>query len=379
MIRIAVDARALEELESLGVARYLRNILQVWDRAADPDIDICCYTRRTIKEMFQLQRLRWRVIDAGRWGRKGLLWQNSALLAAICRDRSDVLWSPYNLAPLVTPCPLVVTIHDVSFAANPFWFGPYERKLWGRLAWLSARRAAAILTISHFSRREIAARLGTPADSTTVTPLAVDPTLRPADEAAVAEVRERLDLRGPYILYVGALFARRNILPLLDGFQQAATEHPDWQLLLIGPNRHYPPIDIDEESNRRGLCGRVHHVSHVSEADLAALYTDALVFIYPSSYEGFGLPVLEALAYGLPVVTGNATSLPEVAGDAALLVEPSSARAICGALVLAGSQVALRAELRRRGLLQAMHFSWERTAAATLDVLRATATRAVGS
>lgn len=374
MIRIAIDARALEEAEGTGVARYLRNILREWDRRPFSEAEVWCYTRRPVEDMTRFRRLHWRIVPGGALGRRGLVWQNAVFPAAAERDGASLLWAPFNLAPLATRLPVAVTIHDVSYAANPAWFGARERYLWQPLARRSARRAAVILTDSRFSQSEIVARLGVPSRSIVVTPLAADPSLHPAGAAAIAATRRRLGLTGPYVLYLGALFARRNIGALLNGFVRAAATRPDWSLILVGPNRHHPPLDLAAELRLRALDAKVKHLQYVDEDDLAPLLSGAAVFVYPSSYEGFGLPVLEAMACGAPVITGAATSLPEVAGAAAILLDPTSSRAIGSALTLLGTQDALRVELIRRGFAQAARFSWERTAALTLDALRAAAT-----
>jgi glycosyltransferase involved in cell wall biosynthesis len=368
-MRIAIDGRALEEREATGVARYLRNILREWDRALPDEIEIWCYLRQPNADIARFRRLHWRIVPGGIVGRKGLLWQNAILPRAAREDGGSVLWAPFNLAPLATDLPVVATVHDASFAANPGWFGPRERRLWLELARWSARRAARVLTVSHFSKRELVARLGVAPAKVVVTPLAADPSFHPPGEAEIAALRARLDLWGPYVLYLGALFARRNIVPLLDAFACVARQQPDWQLLLVGPNRHYPPLDVEAAVRERGLEGRVRHIPYAAEADLRPLYGGAEVFIYPSSYEGFGLTVLEAMACGTPVIAGAMSSLPEVAGDAALLVEPSSPRALAAALLLVGTQERLRGALKSRGIAQTARFSWARTAEATLQAL----------
>ncbi len=379
MIRIAVDGRALEEREGTGVARYLRNILREWDRTLSSDVEVWCYTRRMVEDNARFRQLHWRIVPGGRLGRRGLVWQNAVFPRAAAGDGASLLWAPFNLTPLAAGLPVAVTIHDVSFIANPAWFSRHERRLWPALARLSVHRAGLVLTDSHFSREEIVRRLDVDPASIVVAPLAADPSFGPADAGAVAELHAKLGLDRPYVLYLGALFARRNILPLLDAFRWIGREQQSWQLVLAGPNRYHPPLDLEAAVEGRGLAGRVRHLPYVDESDLRALYTGALVFVYPSSYEGFGLPVIEAMSCGVPVVTGDAASLPEVANDAALLVDPTAPRALGAALFLAGTQPALRAELRRRGLAQAATFSWAHTARLTLDALTALAGRKQGS
>ncbi|GAC1641130.1 MAG: glycosyltransferase family 1 protein [Herpetosiphon sp.] len=375
-MRIAIDARALEEQQGTGVARYLRNILAVWNNAARSDIEVVCYTRQPVDESTRWPRLGWQVVAGGVMGRRGLIWQNTRLLRAVRRDRADVLWCPFNLAPLTAPCPIVVTIHDVSFVADPGGFRPYERVVWGNLARISAHRAVQILTVSDFSRMEIVRYLRVDPGRVTAAPEAADPTLREVGADGVAVLRQRLDLQRPYALFVGAMFARRHTVELLDAYEQVRDRLPQWQLVLVGPNRYSPRLDLTNEITKRGLTSDVRHIPYIEEADLAALYSGASCFVYPSSYEGFGLPVLEAMACGVPVITGDAISLREVAGEASIVVDPRSARLLAAGLVLVGSQQRLRDELRRRGFEQAARFDWQQTARITLETLQSAVRRA---
>ncbi len=375
MMRIGIDARALEEVEPTGVARYVRGILREWDAALPNGVEVWCYTRRCVADAARFQHFHWRTVTGGVLAQRGLIWQNTVLPWLARQDRIDVIWAPFNLGPLTATIPVVATIYDVSFAANPRWFGLHERLLWPLIARLTVWRAARVVTISEFSKREIVAHLGVAATSIAVALPAAAPSLRPADPAAVVDLRARLELDKPYVLYVGALFSRRNVLPLLDAWQRVCQDHPDWQLVLVGPNRHHPPLDVGEAARDRSIDERVRYLAYVDEAELPLLYTGALAFIYPSSYEGFGLPVLEAMICGAPVITGNRTSLPEVAGDAAILVEPSSSRQLAAALDLVGTQDRLRAELRRRGARRAADFSWSQTASETMRVLMDVARR----
>jgi glycosyltransferase involved in cell wall biosynthesis len=201
----------------------------------------------------------------------------------------------------------------------------------------------------------------------TVTPYAADPIYRPMDrEAARRAVAERFGLRGPFVLAVGVLQPRKNLPRLIRAFGRVAREAPH-ALALVGK-----PGWAHEELKRAvaasGLGSRVKFTGYVPDADLPVLYNAAELFVYPSLYEGFGLPPLEAMACGTPVVTANVTSLPEVVGDAALAVDPTDELALADAIGRALTDEALRERLRTAGLAHAALFSWERTAALTLQV-----------
>jgi alpha-1,3-rhamnosyl/mannosyltransferase len=269
-------------------------------------------------------------------------------------------------------------LHDIAFATRPDAFR--RRPLFFKLravGYLSARRAAAILTVSDFSRREIARHYRIDSGRLHVIPEAADPVFTPVADSTelAAAIRARYRLPNRYFLAVGSLTPRRYLSELLQGMSGLRRAHPEAALMLVGRNLEFPPGKVEQMVEDSRLGEGLRRADYVPESDLVALYRAAAAAIYLSSYEGFGLPVLEAMASGTPVVTADCASLPEVAGDAALLVDPRRPEAITAALATILEQPAQAAELRRRGLEQAARFSWRRSAQATLEVLTTIARR----
>jgi len=262
---------------------------------------------------------------------------------------------------------LAVTIHDLSFERYPEFFSPRAR-LWHRLVnprWL-CRRADAIFAVSEHTKAELVACYGISPELITVTYLGVDESffvpLGPGDLAAV---RRRYGLPERFILTVGNIEPRKNIGALVAAYDRLA---PDADLVVVGrPVRGAYTLPSHRQRARRG--GRVRFLGYVNAEDRPALYRLATCLAYPSFYEGFGLPALEAMACGTPVVATSATSLPEVVGDAALLVDPHDVADLAGALEALVTDHALAERLRRRGLQRATLFSWEETARTTGQVL----------
>jgi len=281
--------------------------------------------------------------------------------------RASLLHVTYVLPPLC-PCPGVATVHDLSYLIFPHDAPPRDRLVLRPLLPLSVRRAAAVIVISESTRRDVINRLGVPDARITVTPLAAPPHIRMVTASSVMDrVRSMYGLSQEYILAVGNLQPRKNLGRLIEAFSIIRREGHDAQLVIVGQAR-WRQSEILRTVKERGLDNDVVFTGYVADADLSALYSGAAVFVYPSLYEGFGLPILEAMACGAPVVTSNTSSLPEVAGDAALLVDPRSVPALTDAIraVLLDSQRAN--ELRARGFAQVARFSWSKTAQQTLAV-----------
>ena len=298
---------------------------------------------------------------------------NLALSRAVARLRLDLVHDPNGIAPFLGPswgAGRVVTLHDTFAYVAPEAHDGFDTWRYRSLLPPAARRAAGVITVSQCSRRDLVRFLKLDPVRVHVTAEGVEACFRPLpDDQQRASVLQRYGIMRPYLLYVGGLNGRKNIPRLLEAYAHLRAQHPAVTLVIAG-RRQWQAGAIDEAFRRLALEGRVHFTGYVADADLPALYSAAELFVFPSLYEGFGLPPLEAMACGTPVVTTNVSSLSEVVGDAALTVDPYDSSALAAALERALTDSALRAELRRKGLQRAAQFSWERTARETLAVYR---------
>jgi glycosyltransferase involved in cell wall biosynthesis len=284
------------------------------------------------------------------------------------RWRADLLHVQY-VRPPRCDVPCVTTIHDISYEHFPRLFDRRSQlRMRITIPW-SARHSAAVVTGSRYSRDDLIEHYGLDPHQVHVTPYAVDPRFQPQPPEVVRHIVQRLGLPSDYLLYVGNLQPRKNLPRLLDayvGLHDAGIRVP----LVIAGQRSWLSNEIFETVRRHNLTECVTFTGYVPIDDLPAVYAGALAFVYPSLFEGFGLPVLEALACGVPTVTSSVSSLPEVAGDAALLVDPQDTSALSGALARVLSDTDLRAHLAVQGPLRAATFSWERCAAQTAAIYR---------
>jgi glycosyltransferase involved in cell wall biosynthesis len=270
------------------------------------------------------------------------------------RIRPDVCHYTNFLAPISESRPYVVTIHDMGLEVLRHAHPLAKRIYTKRLIPCTARKARLIITNSEYSKWEIVRHLGISEDRIRVTPLAASPEFRPRD--VVPQI--------PYFLYVGNLEPRKNVERLIEAFAQMPRR--DHQLIIAG-DRWYQGSAAEEKARSLGLNGRVRFLGYVPRSDLPGLFSGATALIYPSLLEGFGLPIVEAMASGTPVITSNNSSMQEVAGGAALLIDPRSVAEITEAMVRVVEDASLRAELSAKGLKRSSEFSWQRTAELTME------------
>ena len=289
---------------------------------------------------------------------------------------ADVAHVPYWGSPLFSPCPVVVTVHDLIPLVLPAYRSKWTMRWYVTLVSMAARRAAAVIAVSQATARDVAHHLRVPPERIHVIYEAAPPHTGPVtDRPALDAVRHKYALPGHFFLYIGGFDVRKNVSALVDAYaklQAAAT--PGLPPLVIAgslPATDTPFMpDPRALAARLGLTGQVHCPGRIDEADKPVLFTLATALIYPSRFEGFGLPPLEAMACGCPVITADATSLPEVTGDAAILVQPDDDAGWAAAMrrLLAESE---RATWRQKGLARARQFSWERAARETAAVYSA--------
>jgi glycosyltransferase involved in cell wall biosynthesis len=305
------------------------------------------------------------------------LWTHARLSAELFAHPPDVLFVPAH----VLPCPgalrpglrSVVTLHDLGYEYFPAAH-PRAQRLYLRLStrW-SARVAQRVIAVSEATKRDLVRFTRIDAAKVTVVYHGVDRHFAPATLAQIAPVAARYGVDGPYFLYVGTIQPRKNLERLLRAYARAAKGQAHFPQLLIAGRVGWLSEGIVALAQQLGVAGRVRLLGYVPDEHVPALLGGALAFTYVSLHEGFGMPVLEAMACGTPVLTSNTSALPEVAGDAALLVDPLNETAIAEGLLRLADDPVLRADVRARGLLHAASWTWRRCAEETLGVLQAAA------
>jgi glycosyltransferase involved in cell wall biosynthesis len=311
---------------------------------------------------------------AARWGNiEQMAWEQFSGPAAARRAGVDLFHIPYYAPPLITRGPTIITIADVIQLRSYLYRNgvPARRRLYLDLIARAARKAALILTLSQHAKQDIVETLRiSPARIRVIYPAAGDTLAPVTDVAVLAETRARYGLGERYILYLGGLDRRKNVLHLVRAFAALYRRagDPDLQLFIAGdPEKQRGPLYPDPRplAAQLGITKQITY-RFVEEADKAAIYSGASLFVFPSLYEGFGLPPLEAMQCGAPVVCSNATSLPEVVGDAAISLDPDDTSAWVEAMERFLADDNLKATMQARGLQQAAHFTWRKTARETL-------------
>ncbi|MBI4569052.1 MAG: glycosyltransferase family 4 protein [Planctomycetes bacterium] len=374
--RIGIDVRALTPPLS-GIGVYCREVIRRLAALA-PDNDYFCYTTKPPPASHLPGA------DAGgrfhaRVGRGltalwGSIWLQTGVNRLIAADRLDLFWAPLQVAPLKQAgvMPLVVTAHDLVFKYFPETMSWRNRAVLARYAGRSFRAADAIMADSRATADAVIREFGVDPAKVRVVHLAAGNEFRPMDPAAARRVaRDRFAVDRDYLLFVGTLEPRKNLAGLLRALAILERERSfsrDAMVVITGA-RGWKTAPIASLIQGHPMARSLLFTGYVAAEDLPALYAGARLFVMPSTYEGFGLPVLEAMRCGTPVVSTDAPPLPEVSGGAARLVPVGDDRALAEALHLMWRDDALRRAAREAGLARAARFSWEITARAVLDTL----------
>jgi glycosyltransferase involved in cell wall biosynthesis len=368
-MRVAIDARKLHDF---GIGTYIRNLLRHLARI-DQDTEYVLLCRDADLHVPDQLGENFRAVRET--SRNYSLREQVHIPYVLMRERPDVYHAPHYVLPPAVPCRSVVTIHDTIHLAFPQYLPNRGAYAYARsLMWAATKRSDRILTVSESSKRDIIHYFNVDPEKIVVVYNALDErfsTEPPAEE--IARVRERFQLDHGFVLYVGNIKPHKNLVRLIEAFDGLRREgFDDLKLLIIGDEISKWPA-LRRAVHRLKLHKHVRFLGFQSDETLASLYRLAAVFVFPSLYEGFGLPPLEAMASGTPVVTSNVSSLPEVAGDAAVLVDPYDTTAIKEGIKRVLIDPTLREELRRKGLQRAREFSWERSVGRTREIYFETA------
>lgn len=363
-MRIAIDARKLHDY---GIGTYVRNLVDCLARQ-DHDDEYVLLCRPADADYLRSLGRRFTPLpeQAGNYS----LREQVSIPMALTRARVDLFHAPHYVVSPLTATPYVVTIHDCIHLRFPQYLPNRLAPTYARMMMqVAARRARRVLTVSQASKEDILHYLGTPADKVEVIYNALDNRLAtPPTADDMTRVRERFQLNSPFILYAGNIKPHKNVDRLIEAYSILRRRGvTDVKLMIIGDQiSKYP--NLRRLVHRFQLHQHVRFLGFVPEETLSVLYRLASVFVFPSLYEGFGLPPLEAMAAGAPVVTSNTSSLPEVVGDAAVLIDPMDAGAIADAMAHVLGDEHLRAELIRRGHERVKAFSWARSVARVREV-----------
>jgi glycosyltransferase involved in cell wall biosynthesis len=364
-LRIGIDARTVLSPKT-GDRTYTLNLIRALSRVDAENEYFLLLDREAPKGLLPNAPNFHPVVIPTFWER----WWTLAQLPLFARRAAlDVVHVQY-LIPPVCPARVVTAIHDVSFAVMPETFPRKDRWLLNLFISFSARRAAKVITLSESSKRDLIERFRVPPDKITITPCGADETMRRVEDSQViADVLRRYKIAPPFILSVGLLQPRKNLPRVVEAFALLRQRHSELTHRLVIAGRIGWGIEpLTQRIRQLQLENAVHFAGYIADEDLPALYSAADLFVYPSLYEGFGIPPLEAMACGTPVVTANVSSLPEVVGDAALTVNPLEVEEISTAMERVLTDATLRQTLSKRGLERAKEFTWERMARLTVEV-----------
>ena len=356
-MRVAIDVRKLHDF---GIGTYVRNLLYQLSRIdRETDYVLLCRSRDAGLAASLGENFRTVTQRAPNYS----IREQLMVPLSLSRAGATLFHAPHYVLPPLTPCRAIVTIHDCIHLRFPQYLPNRLAYAYARAQiWSATRRARRVLTVSQASKEDIVRFFDVPESKVTVIPNAIDERFRqPPSDADLVRVHERYQLPERFIMYAGNVKPHKNLERLIDAFVTVRSRGFDDVGLLLSGSAVSQYATLRRAVHRYNLHKHVRFLGYQTTETLAVLYRLADVFVFPSLYEGFGLSPLEALASGTPVVASNVSSLPEVLGDAAVLVDPLDATAIAEGIMRVLEDADLRADLHRRGLARAGHFSWEQS------------------
>ena len=369
-MRVAINAQKTLERET-GVGNYAYNLIQGLSHLPGAAQSLKLYLlhgRRALQETCDSLP-----INSREWGLKGshwrILWEQLGLPWQVGREGADLVhYLDHALPLLYQPCPAIITVHDLAFYRLPEMYNFGRRAYKQFIGLRSVRRAAHIIAVSESTKKEIIALAGVPESRITVIPYGINPAFRPLPSSDLIEIKKKYDLTRPFFLFVGTLQPRKNIRAIIAALSKLILENNlDCELVLAGAEG-WLSGDLLSFAGEKRIADRLRLLGAVPHDRLPELYNSAVALVYPSWYEGFGLPPLEAMACGVSVIASRLTSLPEVVGDAGLLVDPGDIDTLAREMLNVVQDAELRRKLSQLGLDRAKRFSWETCARETYRV-----------
>lgn len=299
-----------------------------------------------------------------------ILWEQFLQPIALRQEGVDLHHGLAFVAPVAIPCPFIITAYDLSFKRYPEAFKPLNRIYLSIFTKQSARRAEAVITISESTRQDMIHFFTLPPHKVHTVHCGVDDSFQILPQAQVEAFKARHGLPEAFVLFVGTLEPRKNVAGLIEAYAIWRKRDKGAPKLFIGGGKGWYYQEVFKLVEKFNLTSEVVFPGYLPQGDLRLWYNAATMFVYPSRFEGFGLPVLEAMACGTPVITSNVSSLPEVAGDAAWLVDPTDIDALSEAMYRVFNNPDLRQTMRQKGLIQKARFSWQKTVTETTQVYR---------
>ncbi len=363
-MKIGIDAHNLEGNRT-GVGRVLINILQQWNNFDLPaGLEFILYFKKEIPDDLKLTKpnFKFKLLKLPFNIQSNALFKQYLLWLAAKKDKLSLLFCPDYVGPVLYNGKIAVILHDISYQARPEiynWPSVWDKILLKWFSKISARKAQIIFTPLEFTRQEVIKHYQVNPEKVFSIPWGVSQDFKKIEQG-LDEIKEKYQIKDKFILYVGSIFDRRHLPEAVKAFEKIANKLPNYQFLVVGHNY----------TNQKLFGRALLRQNYLKGKDLVTLYNAADLFIYLSDYEGFGLPVLEAMACGTPVVTSSKTSIPEVAGKAAIYIKDNSnVEEIARAIYIGLTDQKLRRELIVRGLEQVNKFSWQKSARQYLDVL----------
>lgn len=362
-MKIGIDCR-LHYYNRTGIGRYIRNLARALPECAIGDVELVLFqSRRERESLVQAPAIRSRKVITPAHHR----WERWLLATELAPRNVDLLHSPDHVAPHRLGWQSVVTVQDLSFLAHPEAYDAASLRYYFQV-FRTLTQAAKVIATSDFTRSEVLKRVSIAPERVVTIHLAADPAYFPRAQADCETVRNRLSVPDSYFLVVGNIEARKNLERLLAAYALLPRRGRPHLVFAGGRGYHYDRVLEAVQEHR--LEDQVKFLGYVSDDDLPMLYSGAVCLLYPSRYEGFGLPILEAMACGCPVITSNHGSMAEVAGDAAILVDPTSAAAIAEGIKTLLDDSGRRDGMIAKGFTRVKDFSWQSTAEQTLAVYR---------